>query len=238
MFDGDTKCVGLARIGSSTQQIVYGAMRDLKDCDFGKPLHSFVIPGDVHFVEEEVLGMYSLRRHEDEDTKHGDAENDGGATEPEPEQKEAVEQWVGTDFTGIWTLSASDNLEQYLQSEGWPEVMRKAAASGTVTQQILQNEDTMKIKVFSSNGSYSYVVVVGGEAVEFTDLNGDCCSTTAEWDEDRKCVVEHIAKTLKKTESVRNYVTRRSLDDLDAKQMTLEITNESQQKLTRIYTKI
>ena len=79
--------------------------------------------------------------------------------------------------------------------------MRKAAASGTVTQQILQNEDTMKIKVFSSNGSYSYVVVVGGEAVEFTDLNGDCCSTTAEWDEDRKCVVEHIAKTLKKFSS-------------------------------------
>lgn len=51
----DTKAVVLARAGSSKPKIVYGKIKDLVDYDFGPPLHSIVIPGKLHFMEEEAL---------------------------------------------------------------------------------------------------------------------------------------------------------------------------------------
>lgn len=229
MFDDDTKCVGLARIGSSTQQIVYGAIRDLRDCDFGKPLHSFVVPGDTHFIERDVLEMYALHREEDEKESKEDDENEIKDNGDEMDNR-ANTIWTGTDFSGIWTLKESDNLEGYLQSEGWTE--------GKVTQQIIQNENEMKIKMFSSNGSCSYLLVVGGESVQFTDFYGNSCQITAQWDENRQCVFEHVVKTLKETDTVKKYVIRRALDTIDANRMAVEITNESQHKMTRFYTKL
>eukprot|EP01084_Bolivina_argentea_P217349 369047_1 len=65
VYDENTKCVGLARIGSKTQKIVYGTMKELLQIDFGKPLHSFVIPGNTHFIEKDVLQMYALESSND-----------------------------------------------------------------------------------------------------------------------------------------------------------------------------
>jgi diphthine synthase len=54
----DTKVVGVARVGCSDQQIVYGTVKELLDIDFGAPLHSLIIPGRLHFHEEEVLDLF------------------------------------------------------------------------------------------------------------------------------------------------------------------------------------
>ena len=51
----DTKCVVLCRAGSINPKIVYGRIEDLLDYDFGKPLHSIIIPGKLHFMEEDAL---------------------------------------------------------------------------------------------------------------------------------------------------------------------------------------
>lgn len=51
----DTKVVVLARAGSLKPKIVYGKIRVLIDYDFGPPLHSIIIPGKLHFMEEESL---------------------------------------------------------------------------------------------------------------------------------------------------------------------------------------
>jgi len=51
----DTKVVVLARAGSLKPKIVYGKIKDLVDYDFGPPLHSIIIPGKLHFMEEEAL---------------------------------------------------------------------------------------------------------------------------------------------------------------------------------------
>ncbi|AXI24745.1 diphthine synthase [Methanofervidicoccus sp. A16] len=51
----DTKVVVLARAGSLKPKIVYGKIGDLIDYDFGPPLHSIIIPGKLHFMEEEAL---------------------------------------------------------------------------------------------------------------------------------------------------------------------------------------
>ena len=60
MFSRDTICIGLARVGQDTQQIVAGRMEDLLTVDFGGPLHSFVISGELHVMEKEYLDVYSV----------------------------------------------------------------------------------------------------------------------------------------------------------------------------------
>ena len=59
-YTKDTLCVGLARLGQPDQCIVAGTMEELKDVDFGQPLHSFIICGDTHDLEMEVLTQYMV----------------------------------------------------------------------------------------------------------------------------------------------------------------------------------
>ena len=55
-------CVGVARIGSEDQTIVAGPMKELANLDFGSPLHSLIITGDLHVVEQEILEIYSQQK--------------------------------------------------------------------------------------------------------------------------------------------------------------------------------
>lgn len=57
-YSKDTMCVGVARIGADDQKIVAGPMASLRDVDFGPPLHSLVIAGDMHLLEEDMLRYY------------------------------------------------------------------------------------------------------------------------------------------------------------------------------------
>ena len=59
VYDGNkTLCVGLARMGQETQCIRAGTLQELKQVDFGGPLHSFIICGELHDLELEVLKEY------------------------------------------------------------------------------------------------------------------------------------------------------------------------------------
>ncbi|XP_030527378.2 probable diphthine methyl ester synthase isoform X2 [Rhodamnia argentea] len=60
VYNEDTNCVGLARLGSEDQMIVAGSMRQLRTVDFGAPLHCLVIVGSTHPLEEEMLEFYKL----------------------------------------------------------------------------------------------------------------------------------------------------------------------------------
>ena len=57
-YTSETMCVGLARLGSEYQTIVAGSMGSLANVDFGPPLHSLIIAGTLHVVEEEMLDLY------------------------------------------------------------------------------------------------------------------------------------------------------------------------------------
>lgn len=57
VFTGKTLCVGCARLGSQDQKIRAGSAGDLLKVDFGKPPHCLVVPGKLHFVEEEFLEL-------------------------------------------------------------------------------------------------------------------------------------------------------------------------------------
>lgn len=60
-YSNDTLCIGVARIGSDTQQIVAASMAELLEVDFGEPLHSLIIAGETHAVEEEIVELYKKR---------------------------------------------------------------------------------------------------------------------------------------------------------------------------------
>ncbi|KAL6504724.1 hypothetical protein OROHE_023482 [Orobanche hederae] len=60
VYNEDTTCVGMARIGCEEQVIVAGSMKQLLDVDFGSPLHCLVIVGDTHPLEEEMLQFYKI----------------------------------------------------------------------------------------------------------------------------------------------------------------------------------
>lgn len=54
-------CV-VARAGSSDCLVRAGNVKDLLDEDFGPPLHSLVVPGKLHFMEERALEVLGGRR--------------------------------------------------------------------------------------------------------------------------------------------------------------------------------
>ncbi len=57
VFTKNTKCIGVARLGSNKPRIVYAKTQELLKIDFGEPLHTLIVPGELHFMEEEALSQ-------------------------------------------------------------------------------------------------------------------------------------------------------------------------------------
>lgn len=60
-YGEDTMCVGVARLGSEGQRIAAGTLAELLNVDFGPPLHSLIIAGDTHVIENEILAQFRTR---------------------------------------------------------------------------------------------------------------------------------------------------------------------------------
>ncbi len=58
VFTKETLCIGCARLGSNNYKIKTGTAEELLKEDFGKPLHCLIVPGKLHFMEEEVVNKY------------------------------------------------------------------------------------------------------------------------------------------------------------------------------------
>ncbi|VVC32999.1 Tetrapyrrole methylase, subdomain 1,Tetrapyrrole methylase, subdomain 2,Tetrapyrrole methylase,Diphthine [Cinara cedri] len=65
-FDGknyvsrETFCVGAARIGWPDQKIVAGTLAEMVNVDLGPPLHSMVIVGTLHPLEEQFIKQFTI----------------------------------------------------------------------------------------------------------------------------------------------------------------------------------
>ncbi len=57
VFNEDTLCIGCARIGCKDEKIIAGKAKELVSKDFGAPLHSLIVVGEMHFVEEEAVNQ-------------------------------------------------------------------------------------------------------------------------------------------------------------------------------------
>lgn len=58
IFTKDTVCVGCARLGSNNPTIKTGYAKELINFDFGKPPYCLIVPGELHFMEEEALEKF------------------------------------------------------------------------------------------------------------------------------------------------------------------------------------
>lgn len=58
VFTDDTLCVGCARLGGADLHIKAGKASELLSEDFGGPLHCLIVPGRLHFMEEEALEQW------------------------------------------------------------------------------------------------------------------------------------------------------------------------------------
>lgn len=59
VFNEDRFCIGIARLGGNSI-IKAGKAIDLMRKDFGPPPHVLIVPGKLHFMEEEFLNAYIL----------------------------------------------------------------------------------------------------------------------------------------------------------------------------------
>ena len=56
----DTMVFGCARLGSDDTMIRSGKLEKVKKQDFGKAPHCLIIPGKMHFMEEEMANLYAV----------------------------------------------------------------------------------------------------------------------------------------------------------------------------------
>lgn len=59
LISKDTFVIGCARLGSDTAVIKAGPLEKIKKEPFGKAPHCLIIPGKMHFAEEEVVESYT-----------------------------------------------------------------------------------------------------------------------------------------------------------------------------------
>ncbi|MEM3342029.1 MAG: diphthine synthase [Thermoplasmata archaeon] len=53
----DLLVVALARAGSPDALVVAGRLRDVERTELGPPMHSIIIPGELHYLEEEAINI-------------------------------------------------------------------------------------------------------------------------------------------------------------------------------------
>jgi len=58
IFNENTLCIGCARLSSVDQIIKVGSAKKLLKVNFGSPVHCLIVPGKMHFLEEEALEMW------------------------------------------------------------------------------------------------------------------------------------------------------------------------------------
>mgnify|MGYP006284398539 CR=1 FL=1 len=56
----DDMVVGIARAGREDQRVIYSRIEDIRGMDLGGPPHCLIIPGKLHFMEEEVLELFRI----------------------------------------------------------------------------------------------------------------------------------------------------------------------------------
>ena len=59
VIDQSTFAIVASRIGSKSQKIISGKISTLVKTDFGKPPHTIIIPGRLHFTESDAIKIFS-----------------------------------------------------------------------------------------------------------------------------------------------------------------------------------
>lgn len=55
------QAIGVARVGQETQLLAHGTLRELSLADFGAPLHSLVLVGETHDMEQSMMELFARK---------------------------------------------------------------------------------------------------------------------------------------------------------------------------------
>ena len=58
VFRKETLCIGCARLGAKGKKIIFSKASDIIKMDFGNPPYCLIVPGKLHFMEEETLNLF------------------------------------------------------------------------------------------------------------------------------------------------------------------------------------
>ncbi|MFH1212179.1 MAG: diphthine synthase [Candidatus Woesearchaeota archaeon] len=61
IFTSSRKIIGCARLGGDNV-VFYGRPETILELDFGEPPHCIIIPAQLHFMEEEMLGRFNMEQ--------------------------------------------------------------------------------------------------------------------------------------------------------------------------------
>ncbi len=59
LVDESTFAIVASRVGAKNQNIIAGKISSLADKDFGKPPHTIILPGRLHFTEQDALKVFA-----------------------------------------------------------------------------------------------------------------------------------------------------------------------------------
>lgn len=59
LFNRNSQCIGLARLGADDECIKLSTLSEMVNIELGDPLHSLVIPGKLHPLECDMINMFS-----------------------------------------------------------------------------------------------------------------------------------------------------------------------------------
>ena len=62
VFFKELFCIGCARLGSLNPCIKAGTIKELLKENFGKPTHCLIVPGKLHFVEQDALKLFKIHK--------------------------------------------------------------------------------------------------------------------------------------------------------------------------------
>jgi diphthine synthase len=129
VIDKSTFVIVASRIGSRNQEIVSGKLSSLIKTDFGKPPHTIIIPGRLHFTESDALKIFSKSLDEPFDNSSKIQKiSDQMLSRYIPKARKALEQVVNLFKNDPSLKSVIENAQLYIddaekfQAEGKEEL--------------------------------------------------------------------------------------------------------------------
>eukprot|EP00483_Globobulimina_turgida_P000412 UN00412 len=124
-------------------------------------------------------------------------------------------------YSGTWNLRTSEKLDEYLKSEGWGFIMRKAAAAVSARQIITQDDKSMTINIKNKKGEYEYTAPFDGSSYKYVDNDKDEIESTVSIEQSDDGVV--LKEAMLKGKDKKEYTTTRYMK---GDEMCLRIENK------------
>ena len=140
---------------------------------------------------------------------------------------------VEVDFGGKWERIKAEGLDDFLKSEGVGMLLRKAASKLSVTHEIDQQGDIIKISVTNPKGTTIEELKLDGTEILSKNDNGDDVKTIAKWEDDNKTTIlidtQNITQNRKS--NGKRYINKNN-------EMVFEMTNDKGKTVKNIFKKV